>query len=112
MKKFLLAGAAVLVAGVMPAHAANMPVRMPVKALPPVVVLYNWTGFYVGINGGYSWGSANTSVTGAAPFTPTCTIFGNRPRGGLGGGQVGYNWQTNTWLWGFEADFQAAGQRD
>jgi opacity protein-like surface antigen len=42
-------GAAALIAGLPGiASAADIPVGMPVKAPPPVVVGYNWTGFYLG----------------------------------------------------------------
>jgi outer membrane immunogenic protein len=92
---------------------------MPVKTAPPIrAALYNWTGFYVGANIGYSIGNDRTRTTVldaspggslAAPFTD----FAVAPKGVLGGVQVGYNWQaTRNWLVGFEADFQAANQTD
>src|ERR1700733_5792101 len=56
MRKLLLAttALAVLVVGA-PAFAADM--AAPVyKAPPPVAPMFSWTGFYVGLNGGYGWG--------------------------------------------------------
>ena len=43
--------------GVGAASAADMPARTYTKAPPaPGVAVYNWTGFYVGVNGGGGWG--------------------------------------------------------
>ena len=57
---------------------------------------YNWTGFYLGINGGYAWGRSHWSG------------FGNSsdPRGGMVGGTAGYNWQAmgSPWVFGLEGD--------
>jgi outer membrane immunogenic protein len=39
----------------LPALAADIPVKA-VRAAPPIIVDH-WTGFYIGVNGGYSWGS-------------------------------------------------------
>ena len=63
MKKLLLAGAAIIALGSASASAADIQRRqMPAKApayLPPPP--YNWTGFYVGINGGGGWGRSDFS---------------------------------------------------
>jgi outer membrane immunogenic protein len=56
----------------------------------------NWTGFYLGLNGGYAWGQSEWSGT-AANFTVD-------PKGWMGGGTIGYNFQTGTWVWGLEGD--------
>jgi outer membrane immunogenic protein len=40
------------------ALAADM--RMPMKAPPaPIAAVFSWTGFYVGINGGWGWGRSH-----------------------------------------------------
>ena len=57
----------------------------------------NWTGFYVGINGGYAWGDSE--------WTGGAGNFKVAPNGWLGGGTIGYNFQTGTWVWGIEGDF-------
>src|SRR6185437_7019261 len=63
MKKLLLVGAAMIALGTASASAADIQRRqMPAKApayMPPPV--YNWTGFYVGINGGGGWGRSDFS---------------------------------------------------
>ena len=79
------------------ANAADIARRqaMPTKA-PEYYAPYNWTGFYVGINGGGGWGRSDFSV----PF-PTGSFDTS---GGLVGGTVGYNWQVNQVVFGIEGD--------
>jgi outer membrane immunogenic protein len=60
-----------------------------------VAPIYNWTGFYVGINGGGGWGHSDFS----APFTGSSNMSG-----GLVGGTFGYNWQMNQVVLGLETD--------
>lgn len=81
---------------------------------PTAAPTYSWTGFYGGLNVGYSWG--NGAVTYNEPafnFIPTLTSYSgpNHLDGAIGGGQVGYNWQlNNAWVAGLEADIQAASE--
>lgn len=89
---------------------------MAVKARPaPPPAVYNWTGWYVGANGGGIWGrngvSNNFFDGGAVASAQTlAALAGNgsaHGSGGIGGVQVGYNWQGATpWVWGLEADIQ------
>src|SRR5690554_4792716 len=99
MKRVILAGlgALAMVSMMGAANAADMarrPQAMPVKA--PAYAPYNWTGFYVGINGGGGWGNSDWSG-------PTGTS-GTNISGGLVGGTIGYNWQMNQLVFGLEAD--------
>ncbi len=101
MKKFLLAtvGSVALLGMAVPALAADMAVKAPPPA--PLPVIYNWSGFYIGANGG--WAQSRNCwdfVFLAGPvFTDGC-----RDRsGGVIGGQVGYRWQTNQFVFGLEA---------
>jgi outer membrane immunogenic protein len=110
MRKFLLGSTALLALGISaPAMAADLPApvyKAPVMAPAP---WYDWTGFYVGLNGGYSWGKSATdyTVTGFAPFSTSQSMDG-----WVFGGQAGYNWQFNhNWIFGVEADLEATGQR-
>jgi outer membrane immunogenic protein len=88
------------------ANAADLPARAPApyKAPPPIAQIYNWGGFYVGINGGGA-SSHNcytiTSVAGVAvnPNSEGC----HDATGGLAGGQIGYRWQMANWVFGVEA---------
>jgi len=70
MKKILLGtvAAAALGMAAAPASAADLAARPYTKAPPPMVApIYDWSGFYIGINGGYAWGRSNwtNSATGA-----------------------------------------------
>jgi outer membrane immunogenic protein len=84
------------------------------KAPPPVVEVWNWTGFYIGGNAGYSWGRSSTDVTyyntatGAiiAPPPGSITNASFNMDGAIAGGQIGYNWQSSNWVFGLEADLQ------
>jgi outer membrane immunogenic protein len=75
---------------------------MAVKAPPPAPLpaIYNWSGFYIGANGG--WGSSRNcldfTVVGG-PFNGACSDRS----GGLAGGQIGYRWQSNQFVFGLEA---------
>ncbi|MHC4055488.1 outer membrane protein [Bradyrhizobium sp. 25ACV] len=59
--------------------------------------VYDWTGFYIGANGGYGWASSKLT----APGNPDTS---SSPSGGLAGGQLGYNWQTGAVVLGVEGD--------
>jgi outer membrane immunogenic protein len=96
------------------AFAADLAPRPYTKAPVMVDPGYNWTGFYVGLNGGYSWGSANTSIAPFAGIFPVTAFapFHQKVDGGLAGGQIGYNWQVDrTWVLGLEADMQWTGEK-
>jgi outer membrane immunogenic protein len=101
-KFFALTFAAALL-GAGTAHAADLQ-RAPIytKAPPPAAV-FNWTGFYIGANIGYSAGHTDAGAIGTA-----------EPNGVVGGGQIGYNWQgpSSPWVFGVELDGQGTGQDD
>jgi len=76
--------------GVTAASAADLAAAPRAYSKAPVVVpppVYNWTGFYIGINGGGGWGQTNWL------FTTALTTANHSTSGGLAGGQIGYNWQ-------------------
>ena len=117
MKKFLFATVALVAFGAtVPALAADLGARQPYYAKAPAYAapLYNWTGFYIGGNAGYSWGRSRTdasifnNTTGALLGTSTGRFDMN---GWVAGGQIGYNWQADRWVLGVEADGQATGQK-
>jgi outer membrane immunogenic protein len=83
-----------------PASAADM----AVKARPPAPVIapiYDWTGFYIGANGG--WGQSRNCWDFVDPFGVAFAEGCNSRSGGLVGGQIGYRWQANQWVFGLEA---------
>lgn len=101
MRKLLLSTAGLLVALGLgtPASAADMAVKAPPPA--PLPVIYNWSGFYIGANGG--WGQSHNCWDFVFIVGP---VFGDGCRdrsGGLVGGQVGYRWQASQWVFGVEA---------
>jgi outer membrane immunogenic protein len=109
-----LAGALVAITSLtaaMPAGAADIPAKAPVIA---PAAAYNWTGFYLGANVGYSvgrnHGSELSTIPPGPPFSNQSFTLG--PAGWLGGGQIGYNWQADHWVFGIEADWQGTGQKD
>jgi outer membrane immunogenic protein len=81
MKKFFVGGIAALAICSAP-------------ALAETPAAFNWTGFYVGAEGGWGWGMAGVrGIAGDA-----------RLSGILGGGQVGSRWQNGNWVYGYEGN--------
>jgi outer membrane immunogenic protein len=103
MKRLVLT-ASILAFGTAAASAADLAPRY-YKAPPPIVAAaYNWSGFYGGINGG--WGTSHNcytnTVVGGVAFPPAGEGC-HDASGGTVGGQVGYRWQANNWVFGLEA---------
>ena len=102
MKKFWLATVALAAFGIVPASAADLAPRPYVKAPPPVTPFYDWSGFYIGANGGGAWSHSCWDVTDfrgpVAPFREGC----HDATGATAGGQIGYRWQTAGWVFGLE----------
>jgi outer membrane immunogenic protein len=100
MKRFLLGTVGLLALGMgAPASAADMAVKAPPPA--PLPVIYNWSGFYIGANGG--WGQSHNCWDIVDPFG-VAFADGCRDRsGGVFGGQIGYRWQASQWVFGVEA---------
>ncbi|MDD4955218.1 MAG: porin family protein [Candidatus Omnitrophica bacterium] len=73
----------------------------------------NWKGLYAGLHAGYGWGDGDTRFN-ALPDPATFVNLGNTtlstdPTGAIAGGQIGYNWQKNKFIWGLETDFSWSG---
>ena len=102
MRKFLLGtvGLIALLGVAAPASAADLAARPYTKAPPPVVApIYDWTGFYIGANGGWAQSRNCVDFILVTDFADGC-----RDRsGGVVGGQLGYRWQTNQFVFGLEA---------
>jgi opacity protein-like surface antigen len=58
------------------AFAADFPVKAPPMLAPVAVSTYDWTGFYVGGNAGYSWGHVDTALSIFDPAFPNCHFCG------------------------------------
>ena len=105
MKKVLLSTVA-LIAFAAPAAAADLAARPYTKAPPPAIAaVYDWTGFYIGANGG--WGSSrkcwDLTADAVGPLVPPLAEGCHDATGGTAGGQIGYRWQASSWVFGLEA---------
>src|SRR5215472_3977478 len=118
--------------------AADWPVMGPQLYPSAPRMAVDWTGINFGVNAGYGWaqGSSNTVFGGGTTNTalpsgflvpqalPTTGLFGlgatelggtglsssSSPRGGIAGGQIGFNWQAGMVVFGAELDAQWSGQ--
>jgi len=94
------------------ANAADLPARTYPVAPVVAPIVWNWTGFYIGVNGGYGWSNQcldYTAVNGAAFALGTgCRSAG----GGVAGGQLGYRWQSGPMVFGVEAQGDWANLRN
>jgi outer membrane immunogenic protein len=116
MRKYIALSTVALGALLGPAMAADL---APIYKAPPAPVCF-WCGWYAGVNVGAHWAQDTTVQTtgvavGAAPtFGPEAAVaaglattgLGAKQSGFIGGGQVGYNWQAASWVYGAEADIQ------
>jgi outer membrane immunogenic protein len=86
---------------------------LPVKAPPLVPVIDLWTGWYIGVNGGYSWGRwDSSSLTAIFPGPAGAgTTYSPSVDGWLFGAQLGYNRRIDNWVVGLEGDFQWTGEK-
>jgi outer membrane immunogenic protein len=85
------------------ALAADYPTWAAPVYQAPVAIAPSWTGFYLGFNAGWGWtGSGDTAIKfgGARDVIP----FTQTKSSPLVGGQLAYNWQTGSWVWGIEGD--------
>jgi outer membrane immunogenic protein len=106
MNRFALLGAGLLsIAGFAgAAYGADLPARTYSKAPVVAAPVYDWSGFYIGLNGG---GASSrecltiTSVAGTAVFPNSEGC--HDATGALAGGQIGYRWQAANWVFGVEA---------
>ncbi len=115
MKKLFVAGIVAATCCGVPAIAADMPTKAPVRqGIDPI---FSWSGFYVGLNAGGNWGRAEASTTighigdyFGTCGVPICTdpfLAANRSRSfNTNGFTGGYNWQAGNIVGGVEFDFQ------
>src|SRR5665213_3233116 len=107
MKKFLLGIAGLAALGLAtPASAADLAARPYTKAPPPMMAaMYDWSGFYIGLNGGGGWSHKCWDITNVAGVAviPSAPEGCHNATGGMAGGQVGYRWQMSSFVFGVEA---------
>jgi outer membrane immunogenic protein len=132
MKKTRLTTAALALAlSAGSALAADLPSKKAPPYMPPPPPPPMWTGFYVGLNAGYTFGGSDSvyvatypgflnpllpafpfNASQAAAATSASGILSPTTDGFIGGGQIGYNWQfNNSFVVGIEADIQGSGAR-
>lgn len=94
-------------------------VNQPVYTKAPVMVapvVGTWQGFYIGLDGGYGWGSTSidtlVTTTGLVGVPPTQPFANPAPTGFLFGGHTGYNWQIGNVVAGLEVDYLGADMTD
>jgi outer membrane immunogenic protein len=106
MKKVLQGVVALIALGVgASAFAADLPPAPVYKTPVMTPAYYDWSGFYVGLNAGGAtshncW--TNNSVF-AVPTVPAVNEGCHNATGGLAGGQIGFRWQSGSWVFGVEA---------
>ncbi len=83
---------------------------------PVIDPTYDWSGFYIGANAGYGWarnehedihidGDKDAGFWTDKSFGRTQAV---NPSGATYGGQIGYNWQVMSWVFGLEGQFNGA----
>ncbi|MEO6841487.1 MAG: outer membrane beta-barrel protein [Bradyrhizobium sp.] len=108
MSRLVLA-ISILAASAVGASAADLAARPYTKAPPMAVAAYDWSGFYVGGNGGGAWSrECWTADPFSVPLIGVPVAFGgpegcHTASGATAGGQVGYRWQRAAWVFGLEA---------
>src|ERR1700730_6899940 len=104
MNKLLFSAVGLVALGVaVPAGAADLAARPYTKAPAMIAAVYDWSGFYVGANGG--WGTSRSSYSNIAiggVAIPAAPEGCHDATGGTAGGQVGYRWQTGGFVYGLE----------
>jgi outer membrane immunogenic protein len=89
----------------MPALAADLPGKAPTR---PAAVA-DWTGFYIGVHGGYGWGKPSIDdIDLNSDFDKALRISTPELKGWVFGGHAGYNWQWQRVVGGLEIDYSAA----
>jgi outer membrane immunogenic protein len=115
MFRKLLLTCSALAAATTFAHAADLPSRVSAP-VPYVAPVFTWTGFYLGINGGYGWGTSDFTLVqcgcmagmGMGGMTGQ-HIASTNPEGGFFGGQIGYNYQIGSFVVGLEGTLDWSG---
>ena len=107
MKRMLVAALATTAFCSASALAADLPQRPAPAPLMAPTPVYNWTGIYVGLNGGYGWGSQDPLNLITNRFDGSSVAFS----GGVFGGTAGAQIQSGHVVIGFEADLDWAGMK-
>ena len=112
IRKLSVGAVAAFISLTVSASAADLPARMPVKAVPVVAPAFSWTGCFIGGNAGGLWATKNWR---AAPGEPTIgfggvavgTPFGSHDvNSWVAGAQLGCDYQfAGNWVIGIQGDY-------
>jgi outer membrane immunogenic protein len=104
----LLAGASLAALSLSAANAADL----PMKHVPPAP-MFSWSGFYIGAHVGGTWGTTETEINSInvpglfALGGFTLPVTSHSFNGFVGGGQIGWNWQSGIVVFGVEGELSA-----
>src|SRR5260370_23438207 len=101
--KVIATAAFAVVTTIPEASAADLAARPYTKAPPVMVEVYNWTGFYIGGNAGYSWGRSRTDAFAYNNTTNVLLATASNSfdmNGVVAGGHGGANWPKQRWRMG------------
>lgn len=90
-----------------PADAADMPSSRLLPPAPTLPAFYSWTGIYLGVQAGYSWGQERTSFSDTLGRAFNGTAFRQSADSALGGAHAGFNYQAGSIVLGIEGDIEA-----
>jgi outer membrane immunogenic protein len=114
---FTLAATAVVASTIMagstaPVLAADLPRKTVPQSFAQPLPIFTWTGFYVGLNGGYSFGNGTSAITGSPGLVGTGFAPGGNLKtvgdGFMLGATAGYNLQMGQFVVGLEGDLAYA----
>ena len=104
MKRILLGSVGLVVLSVASAQAADLAARPRTYTKAPVMVpAYDWSGFYIGLNGGGGSSHNCWNLTNVGGVAGSASEGCHDATGGTVGGQIGYRWQMASWVFGVEA---------
>lgn len=109
MRKFWIAAAAVALPIAAQAEGISASQGTMLGPLTAPAAAPNWTSAYIGLHGGYAWGGWDAAPSYDPGTGPIPGVFGKDQRdidaeGWLAGGQVGFNVQSGSVVWGVEID--------
>ncbi|HEY5794262.1 MAG TPA: outer membrane protein [Bosea sp. (in: a-proteobacteria)] len=89
-----------------PAIAADMPSSRLLPPAPALPDFYSWTGIYLGVQGGYSWGQERTGFSDTLGRAFNGAAFRQSSDSALGGAHAGFNYQVGSIVFGIEGDLE------
>ncbi len=104
MKRLLLASAA-FAALTTASFAADL-------SAAPIEEVDTWSGFYVGLQGGFAFGNLSVDDVAGSPPTPGDELYSSDIEGPFGGAYYGTNWQFDNFVVGIDGSVSFASIED